>query len=75
MKKYLLLIFFITTIGCADLPQDNTLDPKNPDAEADQTAVVENFIMHYTNVDSIPNVVQYSRRSKIDIELYWIRLH
>ncbi|KAB2881084.1 hypothetical protein F9K33_02455 [bacterium] len=68
MKKYLLLIFFITTIGCADLPRDNTLDPKNPDAEADQVAVVENFIMHYTNFDSIPNVIQYSQEASYELK-------
>ncbi|MBL7961904.1 hypothetical protein JNL27_16850, partial [bacterium] len=30
-------------------------------------AVVENFIMHYTNVDSIPNVVQYSQEATYEL--------
>lgn len=55
-------------VGCTDLSHDNPLDPKNPNAEADQIAVVENFVIHYTNVDSIPNVVKYSQEATYELK-------
>lgn len=68
MKKYLYVFLLAGITACSDLKRDNALDPKNPNAEADQIAVVENFIMHYTNVDSIPNVIKNSQEASYELK-------
>ncbi|MBL7993831.1 hypothetical protein JNM05_00525 [bacterium] len=68
MKTDLLIVLLVCIAGCTDLARDNTLDPKNPDAEADQIAVVENFILHYTDLDSIPSVVKYSQEATYELK-------
>ncbi len=69
MRYYnVFLLLTILSLGCTDLARDNTLDPKNSDAEASQTAVVESFIMHYTNVDSVPAVIQNSQNALYELK-------
>lgn len=68
MKIYFWGLLLITMSGCTDLARDNSLDPKNSGAEADQIAVAENFIMHYTNVDSIPAVIQNSQDALYELK-------
>ena len=68
MKMFLILVLLVWITGCTDIPRDNSLDPKNPNAEAYQTAVFENFIIHYTNIDSIPNVIKYSQEASYELK-------
>lgn len=51
----------VAWIGCGDLAHDNPYDPKNPNAEAGQIAVAENFIVRYTNQNMTPPPVWYSQ--------------
>lgn len=57
------LLLFLSTIflSCTDLNHVNPLDPENPEAEADQIVVVENFIMHYSDLSTIPDPVKNSQ--------------
>lgn len=68
MKYFTFLLSFILVLGCSDLKHDHPLDPENSDAEADQIGVVENFIMHYSNFDSIPDVIQYSQDALYELK-------
>lgn len=60
MKRFVLLLTSLS-VACADLNHVNPLDPENPDAEADQIVVVENFIMHYTDAGTVPDPVKNSQ--------------
>jgi hypothetical protein len=54
--------------ACTDLERSNTLDPENPDAETLQRIVVENFIIHYTDVPSVPAPVQASQDALYELK-------
>jgi hypothetical protein len=56
-----ILFFGIVFAACKDLDRDNNLDPKNPNAEANQVTVVENFVHRYTNYDSVYPSIRYSQ--------------
>lgn len=65
---YFILVIIIGNAGC-DLKHDNTLDPKNPNAAADQIAVVENFVIINTNVNvTAPEFNTYSLNALYELE-------
>jgi hypothetical protein len=66
--KNILHIMVILFFGCADLKHDNRLDPKNPNAEADQIAVVENFVITNTKGTSEPPYVGYSQEALYELK-------
>jgi hypothetical protein len=68
MKPIFFILICVIAAGCKDLARDNSLDPKNPNAEAGQIAVIENFILHYTNIDSIPPVVRNSQDALYELK-------
>ena len=59
----------IFLFGCTDLSRDNPLDPKNPNAEADQIAVVQNFVVNNTKNTVAPPYVNYSQDALYDLKL------
>jgi len=63
MKTSILILLLATLLStsCTDLDRDNPFDPKNPDAETYQVAVVENFVMHYSNSSTVPSPVTNSQ--------------
>ena len=67
MKK-LANILLLLLLGCADLKRDNSLDAKNPNAEADQIAVVENFVITNTKGTSEPPYVGYSQEALYELK-------
>lgn len=68
MKYVIFLLLLISVFGCTDLKHDNALDPENSNAEADQIGVVEDFIVHYTNFDSVPDVVKFSQDALYELK-------
>lgn len=68
MKYFTFFLSFVLVLGCSDLKHDNPLDPENSDAEADQIGVVEDFIVHYTNFDSVPDVVKFSQDALYELK-------
>ncbi len=78
-KKLFGTVFIISGFAflcsCGDLSRSNTLDPDNPDAEAGQVAVVENFVHRYTRGDSVNRNIAYSQEALSDLtEKYGNRL-
>ncbi len=54
--------------SCRDIDHSNRLDPKNPDAEAGQITVVENFVHRYTTGDSVNRYVAYSQQALYELK-------
>jgi hypothetical protein len=74
MKTIPSLFFLLLSAGvvlyssCRDIDHSNRLDPKNPDAEADQITVVENFVHRYTTGDSVNRYIAYSQQALYDLK-------
>lgn len=69
MKNHLILVTSAALmIACGDLEHTNPLDPDNPDAEAPQRVLVENYIIHYTDVPGIPAPVQASQDALYELK-------
>ncbi len=68
MRKVLPLVYLMGLGACTDLDRTNPLDPENTDAEDVQRVVVENFVIHYTDVPSVPTPVQASQDALYELK-------
>lgn len=71
VKKYnVIAIATVLTVflSCKDIDRSNRLDPQNPDAEANQVTVVENFVHRYTTGDSVNRFVAYSQQALYELK-------
>lgn len=68
MRIIAILLGLAGLSACTDLERTNPLDPENPDAETLQRIVVENFIIHYTDISSVPVPVQASQDALYELK-------